>query len=759
MGSEGTLATVLDATVRLVYSPPHRSLLVLAYPKIFHAADHVMEMLEYGPTGLEAIDGTLVEDMHLQGENPPGLKQLPDGDGWLLVEFGGDSPEEASERARECLSRLAKDEDSPEMRLIEDPAAGQEIWEVRENGLGATAYIPGQRDHWPGWEDAAVNPAELGSYLREFDQLLDKYEYHGALYGHFGDGCVHTRIDFDLQSAGGLSDWRNFLEDAAELVIEHGGSLSGEHGDGQARAELLPKMFGEELVGAFREFKAIWDPDNRMNPHKVVDPYPIVSNMKLGAGYNPPETKTHFSYPDDAGSFAHAALRCVGAGKCRDTESGTMCPSYMVTGEEEHSTRGRSRILYEMLQGEAVEGRFRSDEVFDALDLCLSCKGCKGDCPVSVDMATYKAEFLSKYYKRRLRSRAAYSMGLIMFHARLASLAPRLAGFVTHAPALGKLVKRLGGISPERQMPPFAPQTFKAWFSRRGEVNRHAEPVLLFPDTFNNFLHPEPMKAAVEVLEEAGFRVVVPMEALCCGRPLYDYGMLDLSKAFWKRMLSVLRPHIRAGVPVVGVEPSCVAAFRDELPNLFPHDEDAKRLTLQTLTLSEFLERHAEGWEIPKLERRAIVHGHCHQEAAIGMSAEQGLYERMGLDFELLDSGCCGLAGSFGFEHEHHEISLQIGEHKLMPMVRGAAKDTLVIADGFSCKTQVEQMTDRRPLHTAQVLKMAIDEGVEGVAGSYPEREYPDVCPDRRRPTAAIAAVAAGTAVLGGGAAVARNRH
>ncbi len=727
VGSESTLATVLQAKVRLVYSPPHRSLLVLGYPKIFNAADHAMEVLEYGPTGLEGLDMRLVEDMRKQGTEMEGIEELPEGEGWLLVEFGGDSTEEADERARECMSRLEKDSDSPAMKLIDDVEAEQTIWEVRENGLGATAYIPMDRDHWPGWEDAAVQPAELGDYLRGFERLLQKYDYRGALYGHFGDGCVHTRINYDLRTAGGLRDWRNFLDEAADLVLEHGGSLSGEHGDGQARAELLPKMFGEELVGAFREFKQIWDPDNRMNPHKVVDPYPIVSNLKLGAGYRPAEPKTHFAYPEDGGSFGHAALRCVGAGKCRDTDQGTMCPSYMVTKDEKHTTRGRSRILYEMLEGDTISDGFRSDEVHDALDLCLSCKGCKGDCPVSVDMATYKAEFLSKYFKRRLRPREAYSMGLIMFHARLGARMPRFANFMTSAPVIHRLVKRLGGISPKREMPPFAHQTFKDWFAARGAVNPQGDPVVLFPDTFNNFFHPETLKACAEVIEAAGFRVVVPEKELCCGRPLYDYGMLDLAKVFWRRMLPALEPYIREGVPVVGAEPSCVASFRDELVGLMPHDEDAKRLSLQTLTLSEFLERHAGYWTMPKLLRKAIVHGHCHQEATVGMSAEQKVYERMGLDYEVLDSGCCGLAGSFGFEKEHHEISLAIGEHKLMPMVRDASEDTLVIADGFSCKTQVEQMTERRPLHTAQVIKMAIEHGAEGVPGSEPEQAYPDV--------------------------------
>ncbi|HEY1358618.1 MAG TPA: FAD-linked oxidase C-terminal domain-containing protein [Thermoleophilaceae bacterium] len=706
VGSEGTLVTVLRAKVRLVHSPPKRTLLVLGYPTIYDAADHTMEILEYGPTGLEGIDGHLINDMRRGGNAMPGIEELPEGEGWLLAEFGGETTEEADERARECMTRLEKDDLCPSMKLIDDEQAAETIWKVRENGLGATAYVPMERDHWPGWEDAAVQPARLGEYLRRFKALLDKYDYRASLYGHFGDGCVHCRINFDLRTAGGLRDWRNFLDEAADLVVDHGGSISGEHGDGQQRAELLPKMFGEELVQGFGEMKRIWDPDSRMNPHKVVDPYPIVSNLKLGADYNPPQPNTHFAYSEDGGSFAHAALRCVGAGKCRDTESGTMCPSYMVTREEKHTTRGRSRILYEMLQGDVIEDGFRSEEVAGALDLCLSCKGCKGDCPVSVDMATYKAEFLSKHYKRRLRPRAAYSMGLIMFHARLGSLAPRLASFLANR----KPLKRLGGLSPERQAPPFARETFKKWYERRGQVNPNADPVLLFPDTFNNFFHPEVLKASTEVLEAAGFRVVVPARELCCGRPLYDYGMLDLAKVFWRRTLSTLEPHIHEGVPLVGAEPSCVASFRDELPGLLPHVEDAKRLSLQTLTLSEFLDRHAPDWDVPRLQRKAIVHGHCHQEATMGMDGEQSVYDRLGLDYELLDSGCCGLAGSFGFEREHHEISLRIGEHKLMPMVRDAAADTLVIADGFSCKTQVEQMTGRRPLHTAEVIKMAMDQ-------------------------------------------------
>ena len=762
VGSEGTLATVLEAKVRLVHSPPNRSLLVLGYDQIYRAADHVPEILEYGPVGLEAIDEQLVSDMKSKGMHESEAPMLPDGAGWLLVEFGGDSEEEADERAQDCMKRLQKDSDTPSMKLYEDPEEEQKVWQVRESGLGATAYVPGRRDSWPGWEDSAVPPDRLGDYLRDFNKLLDRHGYTAALYGHFGDGCVHCRIDFDLRTAEGICNWRSYLDQAADLVVSYGGSLSGEHGDGQQRAELLPKMYGGELTKAFQQMKAIWDPDNRMNPHKVVDPYPIVSNMKLGADYAPWEPKTHFAYPEDDGSFAHAALRCVGVGKCRETDSGTMCPSYMATKDEMHTTRGRARILYEMLEGDVITDGFRSDEVHEALDLCLSCKGCKGDCPVNVDMATYKAEFLSGYFKRRLRPPAAYSMGLIMLHARLAQHVPRLANFLTSAPGINRVVKRLGGISAKREMPRFAHETFKSWFKGRGDVNPNAAPVVLFPDTFNNYLHPEPMKAATRVLEAAGYRVVVPQAALCCGRPLYDYGMLDTAKLFWRRMLNELRPQLRAGVPIVGLEPSCVAAFRDELPNLLPKDLDAKRLKQVVFTLSEFLEEHAADWDVPQLRRKAIVHGHCHQEAVMGMSSEEKLYERMGLDFEILDSGCCGLAGSFGFEHGHHEISVDIAEQRLLPKVRDVEADTLIVADGFSCKTQIEELSDRRALHTAQLLEMALDEGPSGVAGPHPEDAYPDVVLNGGVPNGvkvAGAVAAAVGAAAGAGMAISRARR
>ncbi|WP_273842691.1 FAD-binding and (Fe-S)-binding domain-containing protein [Rubrobacter calidifluminis] len=755
VGSEGTLVTILRAKVRLVHSPPARTLLVLGYPTIFDAGDHVPEVMEQGPIGLEAIDDALIEDMKLQNMHHEDLKLLPEGGGWLLAEFGGESPEESQEKARRAMEAIRRSDNPPEMKVFADPTEAQEVWGIREDGLGATAYVPGSGDYWEGWEDAAVPPERMGDYLRDFRALLDRYDYRTALYGHFGDGCIHCRINFDLKTAGGIRKWRAFLDEAADLVVSYGGSLSGEHGDGQARAELLPKMYGEELMEAFREYKRIWDPDWKMNPGKVIDAYPITSNLRHGTDYNPYNPDhLYFSYPEDGGSFAHATMRCVGVGKCRDIETGTMCPSYMVTREEEHSTRGRARLLHEMLRGKGpITDGFKSREVFDALDLCLSCKGCKGDCPVNVDMATYKAEFLARYYKGRLRPAYAYTMGLIMLHARIAQYAPRLANFVTQTPGISALVKRLGGIAAEREMPPFATRTFKDWMRERTPRHPDGPPVVLFPDTFNNFLHPETMKASVEVLEHAGYRVLVPQEALCCGRPLYDYGMLDTAKTFLRRLVDTLAPYVREGIKVVVVEPSCAAAFRDELPNMMPHDEDANRLVKNTRTLSEFLVE--EDYVPPRLGRKALFHSHCQGEAVIGTQADVELMERLGLDYEVLDSGCCGLAGSFGFERDHYDISMQIGERRLLPAVREAGGETLLIADGFSCKTQVEQGTDRRPLHLAQVIKMALDHGEEGPPrGTYPERGYPDVVLDgggaNPKALAAAGGIAAAAAIAWG---------
>jgi FAD/FMN-containing dehydrogenase/Fe-S oxidoreductase len=708
VGTESTCVTVLEATVHLIESPPVRSLVVVGYEDAATAADHVPKVLEHKPLGLEGMDQTLAEDMTLVGIHDEDLSMLPPGEGWLIVEFGGDSKEEADERARALIADLEKDKrhGPTGTKLYDDAVQEEHIWKVREAGLGATAFIPGKPDTYEGWEDSAVPPERVGDYLRKLGELAGKYGYQSALYGHYGQGCIHARWNFDLVTAHGIEQFRSFLDEAADLVLSLGGSLSGEHGDGQSRAELLPKMFGDELVEAFREFKSIWDPDWKMNPGKVVDPYRITENLRLGTGYRPPQPKTHFGYPNDGGSFAHATVRCVGIGMCRREGGGVMCPSYMVTKEEKHSTRGRARLLFEMLEGSPLDGGWGEDEVLDALDLCLSCKGCTNDCPVSVDIPTLKAEFLSHHYARRLRPRHAYAFGLIDKAARVGSKMPALVNFFGGTKPFSSLLKRAIGMAPQREIPRFAPVTFQRWFEQRGGPRATGTKVILWPDTFTNHFHPDIGVAAVEALEDAGYRVELPSGHVCCGRPLYDYGMLTMARRYLHRVLDLLREDIRVGVPVIGLEPSCLAVFRDELVNMLPHDEDAKRLASQSFHFAEFLDK--EGYEPPPLPRKALLHGHCHHKATGGIGGEQKLLDAMGMEVDAPDSGCCGMAGSFGFEAGHYDISMACGERVLLPEVRKASPDALVVADGFSCRTQIEQGdTGRRGLHVAQVLRLA----------------------------------------------------
>ena len=726
VGTEGTCVNVLEATVRLVDSPPARALLVLGYPDVYSAADDVPQIMEHQPVGLEAIDHRLVEDMEKKHLNVRDLGLLPDGRGWLLVEFGGDNQAQADERAHAAMDALKKRRGrAPSMMVYDDRAKEQKVWQVRESGLGATAYVPGQPDAWPGWEDSAVPPDRLGGYLRDLRALFDKHGYQCSLYGHFGQGCVHTRIDFALGDEAGVRKYREFMDAAADLVVRYGGSLSGEHGDGQARAELLPKMYGDELVHAFGEFKAAWDPQGRMNPGKVVDPYPITSNLTLQAKPRMSTGRLHFRYPDDGGGFEHATLRCVGVGKCRDVVSPeTMCPSYQVLKEEKHTTRGRAHLLHEMLVGQEIEDGWQSEEVKEALDLCLGCKGCKGDCPVNVDMATYKAEFMSHYYAGRVRPRSALAFGLIFYWARVASLAPGLVNFAGRAPVLGRLARAAVGMDQQRQIPTFGRETFKSWFFRRPRpaVADDAPAVVLWPDTFNNYLEPRVAQSAVAVLEAAGRRVIVPQGWACCGRPVYDFGMLDVGERLLTNTISVLRPYIADGTPIVGLEPSCVSVFRDELRNLLPHDPEAMRLHEQVRTLAEFLDEI--GYRPATMDGRAVVQGHCHHKSVMGMDHDRKLVGSTGLDADFLESGCCGMAGPFGFQAgEHYRVSVAAGERVLLPAVREAATQDMVVADGFSCRQQISQGTPRRALHLAQVLHMAL-EGVAARPDETPEQAY-----------------------------------
>jgi FAD/FMN-containing dehydrogenase/Fe-S oxidoreductase len=716
VGTEGTCAVVLEARLRLIHSPQHRVLVGLGYPDAFLAADHVPEILPFQPIGLEGFEGSIVDG--LQKKGAPNLDLLPEGRGVLLVEFGADDAGQAQRRASELVERLRGVAAAPSTRIY-DAKEARAVWQIRESGPRAAAFAPGAPAEWEGWDDAAVAPEKLGAYLRDIRALMDEYHYKGAFYGHFGHGCIHMRVSFDLETERGIRKYAEFVERAADLVVGYGGSLSGEHGDGQSRGALLPKMFGPELMGAFRDFKAAWDPDNKMNPGKVVSAHLPTENLRLGADYKPLQPATHFQFPDDDGSFAKAALRCIGLGACRKSDAGTMCPSYMATMEEEHSTRGRAHLLFELLQGEVVRDGWQDDHVKKALDLCLSCKACKSECPANVDIATYKAEFLSHYYEKKRRPLRTLVFGRIDRWARMASIAPGVVNFLGRAPGFRQLVQKVLGLA-QRRLPELASTTFRQW----AEKNRPAlfetgksvgwtpkadqSEVVLWIDTFSNYFRPSTAQAAAHVLEAAGFHVRATRQALCCGRPLYDFGMLAEAKEYLQRILEALADEIDAGLPLVVLEPSCASVFRDELTNLFPRDARAARLRKQTFVLSEFLERQVPGYEPPRLARKVMLHGHCHQKALMKMSHEEAVLRKMHAEVRAPDTGCCGMAGPFGFDKDKFEVSQAIGERSLLPAVRNADADTLIIADGFSCREQILQGTGREAIHLAEALELAL---------------------------------------------------
>ena len=662
--------------------------------------------------------------------------------------MGGESEGEARARA-EAIVRAA---DVVDALVVTDPAGQRALWRIREDASGTATRMPDGSEAWPGWEDCAVPPARLGAYLRDFRALLTAHGLRGTPYGHFGDGCIHVRIDFDLLTEAGIGRFRRFSEELAEVVVAHGGSLSGEHGDGQARAELLPKMYGADMVALFERAKGVWDPDDLLNPGMLVRPAPLDSNLRFSVLPREP-VDVAFGYPADGGDFSAAVRRCVGVAKCRTTSatgSSVMCPSFRATGEEEHSTRGRARLLHEMLAGELVTDGWRSTEVRDALDLCLACKGCRSDCPVEVDMATYKAEFLHHHYEGRRRPAAHHSMGRLpewlslVARTRTAFLANALAA----VPPLAWAAKRLGGIAPEREIPRLATRTFSRWWERRrgkavagggGGTGGDGELVILWPDTFTEHLSPSVGQAAVRVLEAAGLRVALPptvrmktpsgdrgadegvavamdpvsllrgRERVCCGLTYVSTGQLDRARAVLRRTLDLMEPVLETAAPVVVLEPSCAAALRSDLPELLHDDPRARRLADRVLTFAETLQRLAPDWTPPRVDRPAVGQTHCHQHAVLGDAADRRLREAAGLSGEL-SGGCCGLAGNFGFEKGHFEVSVACAEEQVLPGVRAAEEGAVVLADGFSCRTQLAQLAGVRGRHLAEVLA----DGLEG---------------------------------------------
>ncbi|MFI2509372.1 FAD-binding and (Fe-S)-binding domain-containing protein [Streptomyces sp. NPDC018972] len=722
-GSEGTLGVLTEAVVDLVRAPRARVLAVLAYADESGAAEAAAGLLPFGPLTVEGMAADLV----------PAAADLPRGGAWLFVETGGETEAEARARA-ETIVRAA---DAVDALVVTDPARQRALWRIREDASGTATRMPDGTEAWPGWEDCAVPPARLGAYLRDFRALSADHGLRGTPYGHFGDGCIHVRIDFDLLTAPGIARFRRFSEDLADLVVAHGGSLSGEHGDGQARAELLPRMYGAETVALFERVKGVWDPDDLLNPGMLVRPAPLDTNLRFSVLPREP-VDVAFGYPADGGDFSAAVRRCVGVAKCRTTSvSGpaVMCPSFRATGEEQHSTRGRARLLHEMLAGELVTDGWRSTEVRDALDLCLSCKGCRSDCPVEVDMATYKAEFLHHHYAGRRRPAAHYSMGWLPVWLGWVART-RSAGVVNGLASVGPLAraaKRLGGIAGEREIPRVAGETFTRWWRGRGAPSGDGELVVLWPDTFTEHLSPSVGRAAVRVLEAAGLRVALPPTLrpggrpvgdarsrsalsllatrrgrVCCGLTYISTGQLDRARTVLSRTLDLLEPVLATDAPLVVLEPSCAAALRTDAPELLHDDPRAARLAARVLTFAETLERHAPDWTPPALNRPVTGQTHCHQHAVLGEEPDRRLRAAAGLTGELA-GGCCGLAGNFGFEKGHYDVSRACAEDRLLPSIREAPEEAVVLADGFSCRTQLEQLTGVRGRHLAEALATALE--------------------------------------------------
>ncbi|ANY09448.1 FAD-binding and (Fe-S)-binding domain-containing protein [Pseudonocardia sp. HH130630-07] len=694
VGSEGTLGVLTRATVKLVEDAPVRVVVVLGFADIVAAGEAAPSVVAHGPTSCEGLDSRLL-DVLRNRRGPDAVPPLPRGGAWLFVELAGNEPEEVLARAR----RLAADGIGADAAVVSDPAVQARLWRIREDGAGLAGRAPSDRPAWPGWEDAAVPPEQLGRYLARFDELVDSYGMTSAPFGHFGDGCMHVRLDVPLDRPDGTSVLRSFLTDAARLVGEFGGSLSGEHGDGRARSELLPHMYSPDAITLFGGIKHAFDPENLLNPGVLVDPDPVDADVRVAGTFPLGRRQLAMAYPHDDGDLAQAVHRCTGVGKCRADNSaagGVMCPSYLATREEKDSTRGRARVLQEVVRGELA---WSDPAVHDSLDLCLACKGCASDCPTGIDMATYKSEVLHQTYRRRLRPRSHYTLGRLPFWARLAGWTPGLANRAVRLPGVGPLLLRLAGVDARRSVPEFARRPFRRIFR---PVASDRRPVVLFADSFSDAFSPEVAEATVRVLRAAGYEPRLPSSSVCCGLTWITTGQLDGARRILRRTVATLAEDARAGVPIVGIEPSCTAVLRSDIHELLPGDENAAPVAAAVRTLSELLAGTPD-WTPPDLSGVELVaQPHCHQHAVLGWKTDAELLASTGATVRTL-AGCCGLAGNFGVEQGHYEVSVAVAEQNLLPAI-DAAPGAVVLADGFSCRTQVADLRDRPALHLAQLL-------------------------------------------------------
>lgn len=714
VGTEGTAAVIVGATVGLVATPAATALVVLGYADMASAADAVPALLAHRLVALEGLDARIVDVVRRSGTGA--VPEFPRGAGWLFAEVAGASSAEAHAAA----AAVVRDAGALGHRTVVDVAEMRHLWRIREAGAGLITRGHATTAH-AGWEDAAVPPERLGEYLRDFDALLAAHGLEGVPYGHFGDGCVHVRVTFPLGRAGGRTAYRSFVHEAARLVTGFGGSLSGEHGDGRARSELLAIMYDAPTRELFARFKGLVDPDDLLNPGVIVRPQALDEHLRTEL----PLTLT------PSGGFAGLAgdglaagvTACVGVGRCRSHEQGegsVMCPTYVATGDERESTRGRARVLQEMLNGQLVTGGWGAPEVDEALDLCLACKGCASDCPTGVDMATYKAQVLHERYRGRIRPLTHYTLGRLPRWTRIAARVPWLASRLTAPGRLSGVMARLGGVDSRRSVPRFAPRTLRSWYASRtdGPSETATRPrVMLFVDTFTDAFRPEVGAAAVRVLEDAGLAVELSPADGCCALTWISTGQLDAARRILRRTVDGLDAAAAAGVPIVGLEPSCLATLRADAQELLgPDDPAAARVAAATRTLAEVLATRRPAWTPPRLEgERAVVQPHCHQHAVLGFGADRGLLAACGVDVEVV-GGCCGLAGNFGVERGHYDVSVAVAENELMPAVRRLEGDGTVLTDGFSCQLQVHDLASRRGEHLAELL----DRGIRARAADVP---------------------------------------
>lgn len=712
-GSEGTTGLIVRMTVKLVPVPPGKALGVLAFNTVYEAAAAAYTLRQPGVATIEGMGGDLLDALRTRqgqgdaGENLPGIRNGLEAGGWLYCETTGDTLEEAQDAAE----RVAASVETIDHVVVTDQAEMRELWRIRESSAGTVTRLPDGGEAWPNWEDSAVPPQNLADYLRDLYALMDRYGLRGIPFGHFGEGCVHLRISFDFQSDAGVTAFRGFMDDAAALVTSYGGSLSGEHGDGRARSSLLGAMYSDEMLELFQRFKLIFDPDHVFNPGVIVWPDEVTDGLRMDRGQRHFEITPVHKFSHDKGNFVNAVNRCVGVSACRSDE-GAMCPSFQITGDEIHSTRGRARILSEMFRGESITDGYKSGEVEEALDLCLSCKACASECPVNVDMATYKAEFLNEHYRGRVRPAAHYMMGWLPLLGHVAHkipLLPRLVDAAMHTPGISTVLAKVGGLDTSRPLISFAHQSLRRWFGKRelghGAVGARGT-VVLWPDSFTTSLGTGPAQAAVEVLEWLGYTVEIPEEFVCCGLTWHSTGQLGMTRKVLEHTARVMRPYLDRGLPVIGLEPSCTVMLSEEATEL-SDDADITRLAAATTSFSAFIspvvQKLVEDEVLVPGDVTALTQVHCHERSLGDPSESAVLLQALGVQEDRIETGCCGLAGNWGFEKGHAEMSFALGERELFPKVREATGE--VIADGFSCRTQIEQGTGRRARHVAEIVR------------------------------------------------------